>query len=123
MGVGEPRAFRGDTEVAAQRPFQAAGHGRPVDRTDQRLGGLQNLVKGQFIPVRGCAEPALAHRDEVQTGAEGRVRAREHDRPDVIPGVEVDYRRAQLLDQLRSDRVTDVGAVQRDNRCGCAYID
>ena len=36
VGVGEARPFGRDEEVAGHGQLQTAGHGRPVDRTDDR---------------------------------------------------------------------------------------
>ena len=80
MGVGEPGPVGRDQEVAGESELEPAGHRGAIDRPDERSGEVW-----QDVLARANSKPAPRLREFVQVkpGAEGRIGAGQHDRPDV----------------------------------------
>ena len=118
LGIAEDRRGRGDPQVAEQRQREPAGDRRAVDRGDDRAPAAADRLEGdrarldQLLAVLQVA----AELRRVHPGAECGAGARQHDAAHLVVAGEAAEGVGELQPQLDRERVSLLGAAQRDER-------
>jgi hypothetical protein len=122
--LAELRVFRCNNEVAEHREFAAAAKGETADSCYDRLGDGSDLVprtkKIVHVEIR---KRLLRHFRDIRTGRECTRAAGDHNRPDLIVGVERLQRRQCLDRQLTVQGVQALRSVQGNEADTVAALD
>ncbi|MNN45260.1 hypothetical protein D3C81_1595860 [compost metagenome] len=119
MAVDQPRGARRHRDIRQQRRYQPGTDGGTVDRRNDRLGAVDDVVDQVFrlAPDAGAGLEGVDHlfdHLEVAAGGEGLAGTAQHHGADRGVGVNIAPNAGDLVVAACIQRIQALGTVQRD---------